>query len=180
MISTRTGSGILKGSSIRGNGREQAIGDLFCDGPFGNFEQTKNELSRGRFMRRNPVDVRVPGVALMMVDVDEHLPIVDAWPNGSQPLKAGGIGSNNAVETLTPLGLLDDMIRIQKPVFLRATIFVPTNNLLTLGAQGQGKTQLGTNAVAVRTDMAYDAESPAIANAVDDTVDDFGMGLHQL
>jgi hypothetical protein len=81
---------------------------------------------------------------------------------------------------LTRFGFLDDLVRIKKPVFLRNRVFVPTNDLLAFGTQGQREAELGSNTIAVRADVTHNAESPAIADAVYDAVDDFGMGLHQL
>jgi hypothetical protein len=72
----RAGAGILKGAGIGADGGEQKIRDRLGDRPARGLEQPMNQLAGGRFARRNPVDVAIPRVALVMVDVDELLALL--------------------------------------------------------------------------------------------------------
>ena len=129
-------------------------------------------------MCRYPIQIAVTGVALVMVYVDQQLSSSNATPDFPQAFETGRVRSDYAIELLAWLGLLEQVVGVEEFIFLRNGIFVPANRLLALIAQGQGDTQLGADAVAIRADMANHAKGAATAQFLDDFIDDFGMGLH--
>src|SRR5262249_37750605 len=91
VISTRARAGILEGAGIGRDGREKTIGDWFGDRPLGNGEETEEQFAGGRLARRDPIEIGVSSIALVVIDIDEELAIGDAWSNGAEALKAGGV-----------------------------------------------------------------------------------------
>src|SRR5688572_22640203 len=113
-----------------------------------------------------------------MIDVDEKFSLRDAGAHRAESLKAGRVGSNDAVKCQVAFGFLQDAFAIKEGVFLRNRVFVPADDLLSFVTQGQGEAELGAHAIPVRADVSDDAETAAVANTFDDFVDYFRVCLH--
>ena len=172
------GARILERTCVGGYGREQAIRDAWGDLPTRSFEQTINQFARGRIARRDPVQITVARVALVMVNIDERFSSGNERAGFAEALEAGAIRGNDTVEFQTVPRLLEIAIAIEKPVFLRHPVLVPARNLFALGPQRQGQAELRADAIAVGPDMAQDANGPAGADGFEDSVNDFRVALH--
>src|SRR5262245_6475784 len=179
VVGRRPGVGILKRAGVGGNGREQAIGDRRGDGPAGNLEQAENQLASGRFPGRDPVDVAIARVAGVVVNVDQQFPVLNAFAHFAQPLETRAVCGNHAVEPQSRGRGLKQLVRVEKGEFLRHVVFVPTDDLLALFPQREGKAQLRTDAVSIRPDVTGDTKGPAAADSFEDAVDDLGVGFHE-
>ena len=71
------------------------------------------------------------------------------------------------------------MIRVQKFVFLRQAILIPTNHFFALGLKRQSESQLRADTIAVRPNVSDDAKGAALADLFQDAVNDFRMCLHE-
>src|SRR5690348_3712775 len=178
MISAGPRGRILERTRVGGDGGEQAIGDSLGDRPAGDFEQAKNQFAAGRLPGRDPIEIGVTGVAFVVVDVDETVPPGNTGPHLAQSLETGGVGRNDAVELQPRLGLLNDMIRVEEFIFLRDGVLVPAHHLLALVLERQAQAQLRTDAIAIGTDVADDAEGFAFSNLIDNSIHDGKARFH--
>ena len=178
MVSRRARRRILEGARVRRDRREQAVGDGLGDGPARFAQQAENKDPGGRLAWGHPVDVAEAGVARVMINVDQHLAVGDVLAHGSQPFVAGRVGGDHRVKRPPRPGLFEDLVRIEKAQFRRHRILVPANDILAAVDQGQGQTELGADAVAVRSQMADDADALQGPDGVDDPADDLRRRLH--
>ena len=139
VISGRARAGILERAGIGRDGGEEAVGNGLGDGPFGDPHDAEDEFAAGRLAGRDPVDIGIAGIALVMIDVDEELATGDAGADFSEAVKAGGIRGNDAVELMAGLGPLKQMLGIEELVFLRERIFVPAKDFLAFSAEGESE-----------------------------------------
>jgi len=179
MVSTGTRARILKRAGVCGDCREEAIGNGPGDRPLRNLEQSEDKFPGGRLARRNPIDISIARVAFVVIDVDEELAVGNAGTDFPKPLEAGGVSGDDAIEFLAAFWLLERMVAVEEFIFLRVAIFVPAKNLFAFVAQGEAESKLRANAIAIRPDMAHDANGPALANAVEDAINDFRVRLHR-
>jgi hypothetical protein len=114
----------------------------------------------------------------MMVDVDEHFAVGDAFAGAAQALEARTIGGDDAIEFAAAARFLEQTLRIKKSVFLRDRIFVPTNDPLAFIAQRMSEAQLRADAIAVGPDMADNADRFAPAENFENSVNDLGITFH--
>src|SRR5712692_6692299 len=168
----RAGSRVLERAGVGGNGGEQTIGDGRGDGPVGGLQETENQFASGRLFGRHPVEVGVARVAGVVIDVDKQLSVLNVFPRLAEPLEAGAIRGNHTVKFASGPGRLINLVRVQKGQLGRQRVLVPANDLLFLVLQGQRQAQLRTNAVPVRPHVADDTEGLALANPVEDALDD--------
>jgi hypothetical protein len=113
-----------------------------------------------------------------MVDIDETLAMEDARTDFAQALKTGGVGGNDAIKLQPRFRFLDDVVRVEKLVFLRDTIFVPADNFLAFVLQRESQSELGADAIAVGPDMAHNAKGFALPNILKDSVYNLRVGFH--
>ena len=104
----------------------------------------------------------------------------DALADRAQALEAGAVGGDHAVEFQAALRLLEQAVGVEKLVFLRDGILVPADDLLAFVLQRQRQAELRADAIAVRPDVADDAKGLALADGVEDAVNDFRMTFHSL
>src|SRR5258708_8010769 len=180
MVTAGLRARVLKRASIGRDSGEQAVGDPFGDGPLGGLEQPEDEFAAGGFAGRDPVDIGVARVALVMIYVDEEFSAPDARADFSQALEAGRIGGDHAVERLAPPGFLEEFVLVEKLVFPGIGILVPADDPLALVLEGQGQAELRSDTVAIRTYMADDANGAAVTDAFDDPVNYLRMALHSI
>src|SRR6267142_2163498 len=109
MICAGAGRRILKRAGVGGNCCEQTIGNRFCNRPFGGAKKLENEFTGGRFLWRNPVDISISRIALMMVDVNEQFPIGYARSDSAKPFKTRRVCGDNAVKLHSPLWFLNNL-----------------------------------------------------------------------
>lgn len=173
-----TRRGILKRAGIGRNGGEEAIRDLFRDRPLGDFKEAENQFAAGGFAGRNPVHMGVARVAGVMVNIDELLAIGDAGTDGPETFKARAIRGDDAVKFLAAFWLLEEAFGIEEGEFLGHRVLVPDGDFFPLAFESEGKAELGTDAIAIRPDMADDAKSAMVADFFEDPVDGFGVTLH--
>ena len=122
--------------------------------------------------------MRVACVAGVMINVDELLAIGDARACVAEAFEAGAIGGDDAIKFLAAFRLLKEVVGIEEGKFLGHRILVPDGDLFSLVFDREGEAELGTDAIAIRPDVAEDAESAVAADFFDDPVDDFGVALH--
>ena len=115
----------------------------------------------------------------MVVDVDEQVPVLNAFADFAESLETGGVGGNHAIEVLAGGGWLHQAFGVRKGEFLRHAVFVPADYFFALGLERQGKAKLRSDAIAVGTDVARDADGFAAADLLQDAVNDLGMGFHE-
>ncbi len=179
MVGQRFGGGVLEGAGIGGNRGKKTIGNGRRDWPLSGLEKTKNQFAGRSLAGGNPIQIAVARVAQVMVDVDEAFAPGNGRPGDTQALEGGAIGGDNQIKLVAVGGLLEDVMRIQKRVFLRHHIFVPTNHVLSLLAQRQREADLGADAIAVGPDMAGDTNRLAGGYRLEDAIDDLGSGFHE-
>src|SRR5438309_1761983 len=157
----RAGGRVLKGAGVRRNGGEQAIGDWLSDLPAARFEQSENQFARGRFVIGDPVDIAVTSVALVMVDVDEKLSLLNTFAHFAQSLVTGAVGGHNAIKLMVAPRNLQRVLAIQKSELGWKHVFIPADDFLSLVFQGQSQSQLRSDAITIGTDMSGDANGLA-------------------
>src|SRR2546422_7619531 len=139
MVSGRARAGILKRAGIGRDGGEEAIGNGFGNGPSGDTHDPENEFATGRLAGRNPVDIGIARVALVMIDIDEDLATGDAGADFSEAIKTRRIGGDHAVKFMPLLRLLKEMVGIEELVFLGERVFVPAPDFFAFGTEGEGQ-----------------------------------------
>ena len=112
-----------------------------------------------------------------MVDVDEELAVLNAFADFAQPLEAGAVGGDDAVELLAASGFLQKSVGIQKAQLVGKRSSFQQATFLPWFLQGEGQAELGADAIAIGPDMADDANGLAVANAVENAIDDFRAGI---
>src|SRR5690349_4185219 len=142
VISAGTRARILEGARVSGDSSEKTISDRLGDRPFGNREEAEKQFARRGLACRDPIEVGVAGVALVVIDVNEELAVSDTRRNRTEALETGGIRGNHAIEFRAALRPLKEAVRVQKLVFLGNRIFVPANDLFALVLQGHSQTEL--------------------------------------
>ena len=138
-----------------------------------------DEFAAGRFARRNPVDVAVTGVALVMVNVDEQLPLLDEISDGAEAFVAGAIGGDDEIERFAGLGFLKISFGIEKSVFRGNGILIPTDNLLSFCAESECESELRADAIAVGSHVADDADGLRFTNGFQNTIQDLRAVFHR-
>jgi hypothetical protein len=113
-----------------------------------------------------------------MVNVDESFPVRGMPAGLAEALEARAIGGDDTVEFHPGLRPLKLSVRIEKFVFLRECILVPTDGLFALVLERQRKAELRTHAITVGPDVPDDAKSIAPANGVENAVYDFRITFH--
>src|SRR5688572_1722674 len=112
-----------------------------------------------------------------MVDVDEHLSLTDAITHLAEALEAGAVSGDDAVEFPAWGGEFEELLRVEKVELGRHGILVPAGHLLAFVFQRQREAELGTDAIAIRTNVADDTDRLAVANGLNDFLNDAGR-LH--
>ena len=90
------------------------------------------------------------------------------------------VGRDYAVEVQSLFRFLQDAVRIEELVFLRHDVLVPANDFFAFIAQRQGEAKLGADAIAIGPNVADDAKGATVANAVEDAIDELGIGFQSL
>jgi hypothetical protein len=158
--------------------RQSAIGRVI--GQRATFEQAVNQLAGGRLARGDPVHVAIARVAFVMVNVDENFPVRDMFADPAKTLEARAIGGDDTVEFHPGLWLLKQSVGVEKFVFLRKGILVPTDDFFAFVLERQREAELRTHAIAVGPDVADDAKGFAFAEDVEDAINDFRITFHSL
>src|SRR5665213_3090809 len=169
---------VLKRAGVGGNGGEQQIVDRLGDRPARDLEQAVNQFAGGRLARRNPVHIGIARVAFVMVNVDENFPVADAFANLAEPLEAGAVGGDDAVEFFAALRFFNQPVAGEKFIFQRDGVLVPDGDVFAFVLQRERQSELRTDAVAVRPDMADDAKGLVFADDFENPVYDFGIIFH--
>src|SRR5213594_1230072 len=172
VVGRRTRAWILKGAGVGGHGSEEAISDLRRNGPVAGLEKAIDEFTGGRLLVGDPIEVPVARVAGVMVDIDEDLPVLDALPGLAEPLEAGAIRGNHAVECATWLRGVEEAVRVEEGQLAGHRILVPNGDGLAGVLEGEGQAELGTDAIPIGPDVADDADGVAVANRLHDSLDD--------
>src|SRR5436190_23899255 len=128
MVGSRTRARILKGPGVRRDRGEQAIGDRLGNGPFSDFEEAENQFAGRGLARRDPIQVRISSVTLVMVNVDEEFAVANTGTDGPETLKTRGVCGNNAIKLQASLRPLQNHVRVEEFIFLRHSILVPAND----------------------------------------------------
>src|ERR1051326_2327559 len=89
---------------------------------------------------------------------DTQLRLLDAVADFAQALEAGAVGGDDAFEAEPWFRFLQNLIRVEKIVFLGDTVFVPTRHFFAGVFERQGQAQLRADAISVRADMPDDAK----------------------
>jgi hypothetical protein len=179
VVSGGPGGGVLEGAGVRGNGGEQTVGDGRRDGPFGGLQQAEDEFAGGGGVGGDPVLVGEASVAGMVIDVDEEPAFFDAGARGAEAVETGGIGGDDAIEDASGPGALDEVIGVEEGEFMGDGVLVPDDDILIFRLEGEAEAELGADAIAVWADVTDDAEGAALADGIEDSGDDLGLGLHQ-
>ena len=115
-----------------------------------------------------------------MVDVDEQLPLGDAVADRAEPLEAGAVGGDDAVELLAGLGLLNSRRRDRGSryfcghgVLFQQTTFLPSARRASVRPSCE-PTQSPSGRMWPTMQMVL-----RFADGFEDAVDDLGMGFHQ-
>jgi hypothetical protein len=114
----------------------------------------------------------------VVIDVYQHAALPDAVTNLAETLVAGGIHGHHAVELHAAARRADETAGVKERVLGRHGILVPAHHLLPQFAQGQGDGKLGADAVAIRPDVADDAEGAAAFDGLKNTLKGFGGHFH--
>jgi hypothetical protein len=178
MVGPRTGAGVLEGTGIRRDGGKKAIGNPLSDRPAGGAQQSKDEFASRGLTRRHPVDIGIPRVAFVVVNINDEFASGDPPAYSAKAIKTRGIGCDDTVKFQTSFRFLKNVVRIEEFVFLRHGVLVPANHLFAFLAQRQCQPQLGADAVAIRSDVAGDAKRAAVPDGFQDAVDDFWVVFH--
>ena len=107
MVSGWASGGILERAGIGRDGGEEAVGNGLGDGPFGDPHDAEDEFAAGRLAGRDPVDIGIARIALVMIDIDQQISVLNAFADLPQPLETGAIGGNDAVELMPRLRFLE-------------------------------------------------------------------------
>ena len=114
----------------------------------------------------------------MMVDVDEEPPILDTMGDFTEALEARAIGRDHAVKFLSPPWRFQQLARIEECQFVGHGVLIPADDAFILREQGQRQTQLRTDTVAVRADVAGDADALAAVDRFEEAIHNLGVGFH--
>ena len=115
----------------------------------------------------------------MVVDVDQHFAVLGGFANFAEPFETGGVRRNDTVEPPAGRRRLDQILRVEERELLRHAVFVPADDSFALALERERQAELGADAIAVRTNVARDANGFAPGDAFKNPVDDPGMGFHE-
>src|SRR5262249_34474289 len=146
--------------------------------PARDFQEAINQFASRRFTRRNPVDIGIARIAFVMINIDEQLSARDAFAGRAKPFEARAIGGDDTIKFLSAFWFLKQLAWIEEGVFLRHFILVPTGDLFALALQRERQSQLGTNAISIGPDVADDADRPALADRLNNAINNLRVRLH--
>src|SRR5688572_9999014 len=115
----------------------------------------------------------------MVIDVDKELALFDALGHDPEPFQARGVRRDHTIKLAPRLGRLQKLLWVQKCQFLRHRILVPTTDLFALRQQGQGQSELRSDAISVRTDMPDHTDRFAAPNPLENAINDLWVSLHE-
>src|SRR5947207_2890440 len=137
VVSAWPSRGILERARVGGDCSKETISNALGNGPVGNLQQAIDEFTRGGFSGGDPVQIAIASVALVMVNIDQELTILDTAADLAEPFEARGVCGDYAIKLVSRLGFLKKMIGVEKLVLLRVAIFVPTEDLFSLVFEGE-------------------------------------------
>jgi hypothetical protein len=178
VVGAGRGVRVAEAAGVGGDRGEEAVGNRRRDGPAGVLEEFVNQLASGGHAGRNPVELRVAGVALVVVYVDEVAVLRGGFADGAEALEAGAVGGDDEVELLAGLGLLHEAGRNHKAEFRRDGVLIPDGDLLALVLKREGEADLGADAITIRADVADDADGLRAPDGGEDFVEDVDVAGH--
>ena len=113
-----------------------------------------------------------------MVDVDEQPAAGDGFANGAEPLEAGAVGDDDAVEMAGPARAAQDFFGVEKGELPGHGVLVERGHLLAEIFQRVGERELAADAVAIGPHVAAKGEGFPRARGLDNLVQDFQAAGH--
>ena len=121
---------VLEAAGVGADGGKKAGRDRASQFPSCPFAQVVDQLTAAWLLGRDPIQVSVPRVRRVVIDVNEDAAVADVIDHASQAIEAGAVGGDDRVEMVAVVRLPDEPIGIQEPEFVRYRILIPNSDVL--------------------------------------------------